>query len=84
MAPEIQTGEHSYPVDVLSFGVLMYITLAGYLIEFDNGGPCTRNVRGAYNQGVRFPRNGIDDAHWNLVQRCWRQEPSDRPIYAIN
>ena len=84
IAPEVYTDEtYSYPADVFSYGFLLYrmfrtnINFADkkpirsvnrYMLKILNG---DRPVR---------PEN-IPDHYWELIQRCWKEDPEERPTF---
>lgn len=90
MAPEVFRAEpYADTADVFSFGVVMYELFTRTLLVFtqiathvvDTEAPerYARKVAGGY----RPPRAAcIDDETWELISRCWAQDPVERPSMA--
>jgi hypothetical protein len=86
MGPELleEDGTYSFPVDVYAFGILLYQFFTGDWIfegmETPTRTPVALGMRVA--RGQRFKRpSGVPDAFWNLITRCWAQDPNDRPSF---
>lgn len=86
MAPEIfMDGDeiYSFPVDVYSFAIFLYQMFTTKL-EFDDG----RKIRSAQQYMMKIGRgkrpmkqDTIPDIYWDLIQKCWKQDPSERPTF---
>ncbi|KAG2426461.1 hypothetical protein HXX76_011691 [Chlamydomonas incerta] len=93
MAPEVFLQQpYNEKADVFSFGVLMYELWAGelLLITYLNtsraaalGIHCPRDYAQRVSEGFRPPRpHHFSEAQWELVCRCWHQDPCERPSMA--
>jgi serine/threonine protein kinase len=90
MPPELIVMEDDFPrdtivkTDTFSFAVVTVAMLQMELV-MDDGVVC-RNLMTQLNRiarGMRYLRpDGISDALWNLVVRCWAQDRDDRPFTA--
>ena len=92
MAPEIfmdtydDDGDeipYSFPVDVYSFAFILYRMFEDE-IKFDNKRP----IRSAQQYLMKISRGlrplkpkSIPDVYWDLIQKCWKQNPNDRPTF---
>ncbi|XP_019866384.1 dual serine/threonine and tyrosine protein kinase-like isoform X2 [Aethina tumida] len=83
MAPELLTGRYDSSVDVYAFGILFWYICAGQVklpIHFDQ----FQNKEQLWNsvkKGIRpecLPH--FEEPCWNLMQKCWSAEPSERPL----
>jgi len=81
MAPEILTKEaYSVKADVYSFAVLLYEL-------YDEKTPYedfkhSWDVAKYVTEGKRPPRiEGCPDEYWKIIEKCWVQEPTDRPTF---
>jgi serine/threonine protein kinase len=86
MAPELGDGdgEYSFPVDVYAFGVLLYRFFTDqHLLEGMERQPISPNgLMIAVVVGKRYKRPiGVPDPFWNLITRCWAQDPAHRPTF---
>jgi serine/threonine protein kinase len=88
MAPEMLTGDYGPETDVFAFGVAMYVTLKAsrdlFLVGDPTPNPPQMPLMRAYEQGRRW----VDDPiiprpYWDLIQRCWKQEPKVRPTFQM-
>ena len=84
MAPEcLQNFDYSYPVDVYSYGIVLYETFiekSAYSDEqlFDQPWKIPQFVI----EGKRLERpDEMPDNYWALIEQCWQQEPEDRPLF---
>ena len=81
MSPELLIEQsYSYPIDVFSFGVTMFeifIEKRAYSQEiFEN----ILSVLQFVTEGNRLDRpNNIPDNYWELLSKCWSQNPQERP-----
>lgn len=81
IAPEVFSNqEYSKASDVYSFGILVYSILAKSL-PFENSGG--KNVM--YSVLIKKERpkrvETIDSKYWELIQKCWSTNPSERPTF---
>lgn len=86
MAPEVFRGEpYNTKVDVFSFGVVLYELMARTMLAFteSRGGTSEEHlvqyagdVAGGYRPAK--PKT-CPPPVWELIHRCWRQDPLDRP-----
>lgn len=85
MAPELfdESGTYSFPVDVYAYAVLLYRMFSNTYLFADQKRKLNRNafiekIKG----GKRFVRPPlVPDHYWDLIQRCWSQNPADRPTF---
>ena len=86
MAPEMWSGEDQYDnkIDVFSFAVLLH----GFFTEskaMDDELQAPKSVFEIIRRvgsGVRLARaEGIPDFYWDLITRCWDQDPKKRPSF---
>ena len=87
MAPEVVIGEECYnhKVDVYSFAVVLYRLFTDSMV-FDDGSvagrPTLFHFYRMVGQGRRFKRvDNIPDFYWDLICKCWSQDPIDRPSF---
>lgn len=85
MAPEMTNDDHHFNelVDVFSFGIIMFeiVTEKYAFSEIE----CDITVLFKIKNGYRpsFPQNLIvNEGIKELIQKCWSQNPSDRPNFA--
>lgn len=84
MAPELFTEEnYGFPVDVYAFGILLYRLFTTEIVLED-----LKPIRTPYHlkskiaKGLRFKKpNHVPEHYWELIQKCWKQEPSERPKF---
>ena len=84
LAPEIITGdEFSYPADVYSYALFLYKMFSNS-IEFSD----RKTIRSPQqymmkiDKGMRPNRpESIPDSYWELIQRCWKHDASERPTF---
>ncbi|KXZ55470.1 hypothetical protein GPECTOR_2g1019 [Gonium pectorale] len=90
MAPEVFMRQpYNAKCDVFSFGVLMYELWTHELLIFayqNNARAARLGIKAPpdyarkVSEGFRPPRpDRFTDAQWELVSRCWHQDPCERP-----
>lgn len=83
MAPELFSGRYDHSVDVYAFGILFWYVCAGSIRL-----PCQFNkcvskemlwtrVKGGTRPEMPYR---CDTECWELMQRCWNQDPFERPL----
>lgn len=83
IAPEMLAGSSARsPADVYAFAMVCYEVLSKGRSPFDD----LPNVAAMlYKVAVERARparpNGVPDAVWKMVERCWAHEPEDRPDF---
>ena len=84
MAPEcLQNFDYSYPVDVYSYGIVLYETFiekSAYSDEqlFDQPWKIPQFVI----EGKRLDQpDGMPENYWKLTQQCWDQNAENRPSF---
>ena len=84
MAPELWNGhDHDGSIDVYAYAVFLF-QFFGSLFDIldDRSGPFKNHADWArrITGGARFaiPKNAIPDFYWNLIVRCWEQDPKKR------
>jgi serine/threonine protein kinase len=86
MAPELLDGSGAYDetVDVYSYGVILYqmFTTKTDLDDLRTN-RSSEQILLRVAKGARLRRQPeIPDAFWDLITRCWRQAPGERPGFA--
>ncbi|KAK8845724.1 hypothetical protein M9Y10_020642 [Tritrichomonas musculus] len=80
ISPEIwKNMEYTKASDVYSFGIIIYeiITNEEPFKEFD-----VFEIRSKVKKGFRPPFNcPIPESYKNLIERCWSQDPEERPTF---
>ncbi|XP_019862895.1 PREDICTED: mitogen-activated protein kinase kinase kinase 7-like [Amphimedon queenslandica] len=86
LAPEVIEGKHSFECDVYSFAVTLWEMITRHKPTLDlnqEGQPHPYNVFRAIGKGARMPTIiGIPKFLWELVTKCWAQQPVDRLSFA--
>ena len=86
MAPElVDDEEYDGSIDVYAYAVLLF-RFFGALDTLDDGkGQHTSHFQLGLRivNGARLarPKNAIPDFYWNLIVRCWAQNPKERPTF---
>ncbi|KZV91837.1 kinase-like protein [Exidia glandulosa HHB12029] len=82
MAPEVSDNQYSLPADVYSWAMTTLHVFSGVL-PFGTTKQPGRVVidvsRGRRPKREDHPSPLLTDQMWGLLQRCWDQEPKDRP-----
>ena len=86
MAPETFMDDwegYSYPVDVYSYAIFLY-----RLFSIDVNFAIIRKIRSTQQFWAKIRRGfrperpeNIPDHYWELIQKCWKQDPSERPTF---
>ncbi|KAI9032058.1 kinase-like domain-containing protein [Hyaloraphidium curvatum] len=80
MAPEMFDGTRGPPSDVYAFALTAYEVLGGGYRPFASMGHMQFRVM--VMNGTRPTRPyGMQDADWQLITRCWAQDPAERPTF---
>ena len=81
-APEVNEFKMSFPSDVYAFAIFVYRVFTNNLVL--ESGPCRRIhqclmrlLRG--DRPKRVPE--MSDIWWELITKCWKQDPNDRPTF---
>ncbi|KAI9193347.1 uncharacterized protein BJ171DRAFT_528945 [Polychytrium aggregatum] len=90
MAPEMLDDEHavgsSYATDIYAFAIVLYEVLNdGRSVWLARDGQELRPaaVERQVCRGSRPQRlDGIPDSLWSLIERCWHQDPAQRPKFS--
>ena len=87
-APEMFNDEdepYSFKADVYSYGMILYRLFSAKL-DFGDG----KQIRSQQQFFMRIYRGqrpqrpeNIPDSYWELIQKCWKQNPSDRPTFDV-
>lgn len=83
VAPELIAGEElQAPADVFSFAMVAYEVVSHGKQPFDDE-PNVASI--LFKVAVKRARperpDGVRDDVWQLIERCWAHEPSDRPTF---
>jgi serine/threonine protein kinase len=86
MSPELfsEDGMYGKEVDVYAFAITCYQFFAAPTTLDDNPRPFrdTAQLFRRVQKGARFVRlREIPDFHWSVIERCWKQAPTDRPTF---
>lgn len=86
MAPEtFMDGDdpYSFPVDVYSYAIILYKMFSSQLSFSDN-----KPIRSPQQYMMNIGRGNrpkrpalIPDHYWELINDCWKQDPSERPTF---
>lgn len=86
MAPEtFMDGDeiYSYPVDVYSYSIFLY-----FMFSLDATFPDKKRIRSTQQFVMKIRRGNrpvrperIPDHYWELINKCWKQNPEDRPTF---
>jgi serine/threonine protein kinase len=80
-APEIEEGVCDFPVDVFAFAMTVHQIFAVGFARWDDGKPAGDSGR-RISQGARPEKPpGMPDCIWDVVRRCWKQAPAERPTF---
>ncbi|KAF8338411.1 kinase-like domain-containing protein [Amanita rubescens] len=78
-APELIGIRGKTPTDVYAFGCLYYAMFFGTMpYQEENDSQIAKLVTSGVQPG-RLSSPPMDDGIWDLIQRCWRYIPSERP-----
>lgn len=83
MAPEIiLKREFSFSIDVYSYSILLYRMFSNNF-KFSDGFALNRyNFLNRISEGERLKKHqNIPNVFWELIQKCWCQEPDKRPTF---
>jgi serine/threonine protein kinase len=87
MAPEMMDNSPNRPysrkIDVFSYAVLLREMFASNNDKYDSVSKLSpTEVCGAVRKGERLTRTKeIPKFYWDLIEKCWDQEPSNRPEF---
>lgn len=83
MAPEIIAKKgFELPADVYAYGVLLYRLFERRLYFGMTAITDAKTLFSGIRSGQRYRRSAaIPDYLWDLISRCWDQEPSKRPTF---
>ena len=85
MAPEMVSCDERYDhkVDVYSFAVALYQFFTDSMVFDDGSEPWNPfHFYRTVGEGHRFKRaDNIPDFYWDLICKCWSQDPNDRPSF---
>ncbi|KAF8326236.1 kinase-like domain-containing protein, partial [Amanita rubescens] len=73
-------GSKTRQTDVYSFGCLCYATFFDTVAFQDLHGSQIVQLVTNGKRPVRLDSPPIDDGIWNVIQHCWLQDPSKRPM----
>lgn len=86
MAPELfidDSETYGLPADVYSYSILLYFMFTDK-ITFDDNRPLRsqQQYMMKIGRGLRPKRpNNIPDHYWELIEKCWKQNPDERPTF---
>jgi serine/threonine protein kinase len=76
---------YTFPVDVYSYGMLLYMMFSAHQIpKFTTGVSATTSYRCFNNvrNGIRYEKPAqVTAFYWELIQRCWAQDCKERPTF---
>jgi serine/threonine protein kinase len=84
-APEVIVGgSYDFSIDIYSFAVTLYYIFAEPT-KWNDGGRINETgfpFQQKIVNGVRFEKPPeIPDYHWGVIERCWDQDPKERPTF---
>lgn len=84
MAPELMANEDQYgpAVDIYAFSLIAYEIIAGIEPFSEKGKPASFSILSKVLSGYR-PKlpNFIPEKMKQLIEKCWSQDPKDRPSF---
>jgi serine/threonine protein kinase len=84
VAPDMMSSDsYDFAVDIYSFAVTLYAKLAEPM-RLNDGTRVASFLQfwRKIGNGVRFEkRSEIPDYHWSVIERCWDEDPSERPTF---
>ena len=85
MAPEMIKKNYGKPVDVYAFGMLLWRVCEGKGNQPQNVHrhmiPIVMLVMNAVDNKTPERLNVFTDSCWNLMEKCWHQNPEERPSF---
>lgn len=83
MAPEVSGFENydGFLADVYAYSIFLYLMFEIDLRSFNTSG--TEKFIFKIRCGLRPKKSPlIPDCYWDLIQKCWSQDPNERPTFA--
>ena len=81
-APDLFNDEYSFPVDVYSFGVILYILFTGdFITKLYNRKSRYRILNLKMKEKLFIWNESIPDVYWELIQQCLLNDQSKRPTF---
>lgn len=80
---EYDWHKYGYQSDVFSFAIVIYFMFSEDLIsEGHKIGRNFKKIINNYKKGLRFSKpENMPDPYWELVEKCWKQNPEERPTF---